>query len=188
MRLAGSEPALPAVEAELLREMLHALGQPLTVLGGLRLMGRGSGAEELLEEMADGAERATAIYRAMRLLVEGERGGVEVRGVEAEWRRRSLRRGVELRFAGGDGWGESRMLEGVLGAGLRSCEAGGVMRVEVAGGWLEVAGGRECGVEGMWEMRVAERVARVGLEGGDAVERVVYKLQPFHARVRLQLV
>ena len=61
--------------APLVREMLHAMGQPLTTLQSCRLFAHrpeklAAGNASLLQEMADQVDQVTELYRALRLLLD----------------------------------------------------------------------------------------------------------------------
>lgn len=169
--------------------MLHALGQPLTVLGGWRLIAQlpSAASAELTEEMTEQAERATEIYRGLRLLLEGGRGEVEVGALAEEWGAGVGVKGVRLGLHGLCGRVQERVLVGVFAAGLQSCCRGGELRLDGSRGWIEVWGGNELKAGPPWELRVAEAVQRDSLGDGGAAAGMVDTLQPFHVRVRVHL-
>ena len=167
----------------MLNEMLHALGQPITALGMCRLLARlpESPDAQSLEDLADQVDRARDLYEALRLLLEGGGEWASAGGAVGRWQERVSPRRLRVYPGEYERGTDSRILEGVLGAAQRSCapEEGGTVRV--VEGWLEVEGGGALTSGVPWMLRVAEAVAAVeGAEVG-----MVYRLQPFHARVRL---
>lgn len=96
--------------ARLLGELLHAMGQPLTILQMCRLSAalpdlERDSASTLLPEMAEQVERVTDLYRGVRILFEAEAGAVQNEAVslgtllcrlEPEWQRRAGRRSVQF--------------------------------------------------------------------------------------------
>ena len=167
--------------------MLHAFGQPLTVLGGYRLLARipDSAEPHLLEELADQVDRANDLYEAMRLLLAGEEDRISAGVITEEWQRQVPRTRIYLSLDEANGAGDVRVLEGVFRTALRSCAPPSRPSVHVRDGWLEVDGGDALTSAVPWMLRVAEAVAGAETEAEGGETGMVYRLQPFHARVRL---
>lgn len=94
--------------AELTHELLHAMGQPLTILQMCRLFVASpetisEQTMALLPELAEQVERVTELYRGVRSLFEAEAGGVPrkrlslatlVHRLLPEWQRRAAEQHV----------------------------------------------------------------------------------------------
>ncbi len=168
----------------MLGELVHALGQPLTVLGGCRLLARMPQMQEpqSLEDLADQVDRAREIYEAIRLLLEGV--GAERIPIDAfvsDWTRRNPGNKLQSDSGHGDGAADSRILEGVVRTTVQSSWPATPILLQEKDGWLEIHGGDRLPLEVPWMLRVALAAA----ESEEGEGGMVYKLQPFHARVRL---
>lgn len=198
MLLARSDAELtlrgPALE--LLHELVHAMGQPLTGLQLCRVLVLKSGADaEVLGDLAGQVESATEVYRALRMLVEGSEGEAEVTEVgamvqrfEGEWKRRAARRGAMLRVELGEssgrvmgGVGVEQGLDQVFEAVLREVLAGTEREVTMRGSGAEIVfcgGDSGVRIQETWTLRVARcLIERAG--GG-----VVYSGRSMCARVQ----
>lgn len=198
MWLARSNAALtlrgPALE--LLDELVHAMGQPLTGLQMCRVLAmKGAADAEVLGDLAGQVESATEVYRALRMLLEASEGeaetmevGAMVRRMEADWGRRVDRRGAMLRVEVGEssgrvmgGVGLEQGLDQVFEAVLREVLAGTEREVTVRASGAEVVfGGGESGaqIRETWTLRVA----RLLIENAGGC--VVYSGHPVCVRVR----
>ncbi len=97
---------LSAPVADLMDELLHAMGQPLTTLQGYRLLPVLPASEraDLIADMAEQVERVTDFYRDLRSLFAAERSradtstgpGCTLRTLEPEWQRLAARHDVTL--------------------------------------------------------------------------------------------
>ena len=197
---AGREPQRSVVlqekVADLVQEMLHAMGQPLTTLQCCRLLAARCGTDTgMVADLADQVDGLTDIYQALRMLLETQTSGDAdtlrqlVEQMEVRWRRSALRRRaqLEIQFLGGEhrsaGTSVETALEHLFEAALRSVPVGGritvtvnaegeLVRVAFLGGNLLGPGWRPT-----WKLRAAE--ALLGVRQGG----VVYSVQPFGARV-----
>ncbi len=203
----GEVVTISAPVAQLTSELLHAMGQPLTILQTCRLLTGApqvdaERAMDLLPEMAEQVERITELYRGVRSLFEVEADAMRcerqslkalVDRLEPEWRRRASRRDVLLSLElGGDegpwihaGRGEE-VLARVFDAVLASVSVRGRMQIS----WICEGGNRGLAVEGGslgdltaaaggLNLRIAEALLRA--EGG----HLVCENEPM--RVRLEL-
>lgn len=190
LRLRG--PAL-----ELLDDLVHAMGQPLTALQMCRVLAlKGAAEAEAMEDLAAQVESATEVYRALRMLIEASTRAAEVtdlgvmlRRMEADWRRRVDRRGGLLRLEvaraaervlGGAGTEQAldRIFDAVLSGVMFGTEMEMLVRTEDADLVLSGSGPNGGIEEQAWTLRVA-RILIESSGGG-----VVYSGHPVCARVR----
>ena len=195
----GPELRLRGPARRVMHELVHAMGQPLTILQMGRVLaskgGGGGDAGQVLEELAGQVDSLTEMYRALRMLIEASEGEAEsmevalmLRRMEVMWGRRASRRGGVLRvdldtMASGvfAGVGVEQALDRIFDAMLAGDADGTRREVRVSGEGLEVvfcAEGRDVVFEETWTLRVARALIE-GSGGG-----VAYSGHPVCARVR----
>ncbi len=209
----GDEPELtlrgPA--RQVLHELVHAMGQPLTILQMGRVLASKGGADadygQVLGEVAGQVDSLTEMYRALRMLIEASEAEAEemevagmLRRMEVMWGRRAARQGGVLRmdvdtmasgvFAGvGVEQALDRIFEGVLhgdvaparAAALAGDADGPRTEVRVLGDGLEVVFCAD-GRDVVFAETWTLRVARALIEGGGG--GVAYSGHPVCARVQ----
>ena len=117
---------------ELLHELVHAMGQPLTALQLFRVMAvTGVMDAEMVGDVAGQVESATEMYRALRMLIEAAdqapevtNAGTIVERFAEEWGRRAARQGARcawrVRRASIEWWAVRAWSRGWIGS-LRRC-------------------------------------------------------------------